>query len=204
MQTESYYGNVADLRDVNLEREVQPAGTEVRTMLASLDLEDAASKSPYFVFNWELTGPEDLAGNTFSQRSYLQLIPNDPKKPKNTAFGRTMGLCKSVLSGILEDQEQVDAYFDGCPNYDGSNGPELYAFIKDRMESIIGSEFDTALGVDFNGAVVQKEDGSLDYQPIVDENGQPKLDKRGVQLGKYPPKQTIGKVKWLFKAQKAA
>lgn len=209
MQTDSAYGDVANLRDVQLEREVRAAGTEVRAMLSGLELEDPASKSPYFVFSFEFTQPEELAGEGFSQRAYLQLTPNDLKKPKNTAFRRAMALCKSVLSGIFETKEEVEAFFDGCPSYDGTNGPDLYAFIKDRMESVIAAEFDTALGLDFDGTIVQGEDGSVEYKPTVDAAGQPVLGKpnaQGVrtQLGKYPPKQTIGKVKWLFKAAKAA
>lgn len=207
MSEANIYGDVANLRDVELERTVQPEGTKVTTALTNVELEDAETDKAYFVFSFNHEAPEEVAGEGFSQRLYLGLKPKNPKKPKATAFRMSLRTIKSILAGVLASEDEVNDFFQSVPTANGTNSPEVYAAMKQCLESIINAPFETSLGVEFDGDVEKKEDGTIVYKKGVNPDGTPRMVKRGnemVQAGQYGPKQTIGRVVWKYKQAEAA
>lgn len=200
MQTESAYADAANLYDVELEREVLPEGTPVRLQFTGAELEDAESKAPYVVLSFECVNAEN-AGHAFTVRKYLHLWPSNPKKPKNTAFKSSLRDLVSMAAGIFETEDEAREFFRNGPGWNGNNQVEVYGHVLERLNSLVSSEFDTSLSVDFDGDVVRDEEtGAVSYNKSYNPDGSPKMnEKTKKQCGTYPAKQTVGRVKWLYK-----
>lgn len=160
------YESIEDLGDVEVEREPIPARTLVTLALIGFDLDSEEPGKEHFQAKFECVAPDEHANNVFTQRLYLGNKPKDAKKPKNTAWHMSRRTLKGIVAAILqlpESHEDVRTFFSGI-EFDPENpAGTLFVGMRDKMRSLIGSTFDTRIGIE--------------------------KDKEG----KYDPKQTVGR-----------
>lgn len=142
------YENMANLSDVELDRPVLPAGTEVTLTLTRFELSVKDGKQPAFRPTFEVADGENEGYQfTPSWSCNDKLGTNDDgTNKKASGFDITRRNITQLLAGILSSKEDVDNFFAGIA-HDPANPAGTLVQIRDTMQAVVGQQLHTRLGV---------------------------------------------------------